>query len=152
MSTCTTAGLRSAAATTGSYERGSLSSLSFTVFTSTSARRSRGNKGPCARNLKRSSARPRRRVFDAACSVSKSASHSEPILPQADLSIEHAAKELPEMGYERPPAEIVEGVASGLGVKHHLLGHYQAALQREDAARIRRRAAVCAPGHVSVTL
>ena len=43
------------------------------------------------------------------------------------------------MGYERPPAEIVEGVASGLGVKHHSLGHYQAALQREDAARGRRR-------------
>ena len=60
-------------------------------------------------------------------------------LPEAGLSDEHAAKELPGTDYEREPGEIAASAASGLGVKHHLLGHYQAALVREDAARARRR-------------
>jgi len=62
-------------------------------------------------------------------------------LPHTGLGDEHAARELPGTDYERDPGEIAASAASGLGLKHHLLGHYQAALQREHAARERRRGA-----------
>ena len=52
-------------------------------------------------------------------------------LPHADAPQAAVAAHLPGVEYERPPGEVAAAAASGLGVLHHLMGSYHAALERQ---------------------